>query len=139
MIFLATSGGAGKPRSKAKPRQTRYAPGLFFAPRTAGGTLGTRHYGRQTGAQRWACQSNFCHYTLRSLRSCRACSQSHLMFFAPHPHLGSGIETMAGTNLIRLRLLFKSTGSIVVCNVPAIVIHGSFFSEGQLWRKREGV
>jgi hypothetical protein len=36
-------------------------------------------------------------------------------------------------------LLFKSTGSIVVCNVPAIVIHGFFFSEGQLWRKREGV
>ena len=77
---------------------------------------------------RCACQSNYCHQTLRSLPSCRARSRSHLGVFRSRSHFGSGIETMAGTNLIRLvagRCSYPQA-CIVVCNVPAIVIHGSF-------------
>ena len=119
----------GKPRSKAKPRQTRYAPGLLLrCVRAGGGRWGTRRYER-TGRCAALCLpvKLLSSDTAEPPQLPSALAEPFGCFSLPIPfwfrHRDDGWhkshQTGGGS-------LFISSGCIVVCNVPAIVIHGSF-------------
>jgi hypothetical protein len=115
------------PVEKAKLRQYAIRAGASFALHSSGGArFGTQHYeaGCRCASTVRASQM-FVIATLRSLPSCRARSAEPFDVFSyPSPFWSR--DGWHKSHQIGGGLLFKSTGSIVVCNVPAIVIHGSF-------------
>ena len=76
--------------------------GFFRAANCGGGDAGDAALWIKRGCATSYLPVNFLSSTQGSVRSCRARFANQFDLFRSPSHFGSGIETMAGTNLIRL-------------------------------------
>jgi hypothetical protein len=121
---------------RRSPGNTRYAPGLLSHRELRGG----ERWGRgTTQADRSATRCvpvKFLSSTQGSLRSCRARTQSHLMFFALHPILIPASRQISSDWWpVAVQIHRQHRRLLRARNRDTRL----FSSEGQLWRKREGV